>query len=152
MKKYIKFLMLAVMLTVCGGTTLAQNADKQRLSREQLAEKQARYIAASIALDDNTTARFVTTYCQCQKEIWSLGPRLVKGRGQKAQPKSEAEAEQEIQARFERSQRILEIRQKYYKEYSKFLSQKQIEQVYEQERKAMNRLAKRQGGKKARRR
>lgn len=152
MRKYINLLMLAVMLMTCGGAVFAQTGGKQRVSREQLAEKQARYIAEAIALDDNTTARFVATYCQCQKEIWSLGPRLGKGSRHDAQPKSDAEAEQEIQARFERSQKILEIRQKYYKEYSKFLTQKQIKQVYEQERQAMNRLAKRQGGKKAKKR
>lgn len=41
------------------------------------------------------------------------------------------------------SEKILNIRQKYYKEYSKFLTQTQIERVYEQERKIMKRYAKR---------
>jgi len=59
MRKCIKTLMLAVMLMACGGAVFTQTGSKQRVSREQLAEKQARYIAEAIALDDNTTARFV---------------------------------------------------------------------------------------------
>jgi hypothetical protein len=43
----------------------------------------------------------------------------------------------------ERSQKILDLREKYYKKYSAFLTQKQIERVYELERKAMQRLSKR---------
>lgn len=45
--------------------------------------------------------------------------------------------------RFDHSKRILAIREKYYEEYSKFLSQKEIEQVYELERQAMRRLSQR---------
>ena len=56
---------------------------------------------------------------------------------------SEQDNEDRIKQRFAMSEKILDIRQKYYKEYSKFLTQTQIEKVYEQERKMMNRLAKR---------
>ena len=44
--------------------------------------------------------------------------------------------------RMERSQKILDLREKYYKKYSAFLTQKQIERVYELEHKAMKRLSK----------
>lgn len=56
---------------------------------------------------------------------------------------SEQDNEDRIKQRFAMSEKILDIRQKYYKEYSKFLTQTQIEKVYEQERRMMNRLAKR---------
>ena len=58
-------------------------------------------------------------------------------------------SEARIKQRFERSEKILGIRQKYYKEYSKFLTQDQIEQVYKQERLTRRHLAKRmnKGGK-----
>ena len=45
--------------------------------------------------------------------------------------------------RFDHSKRILAIREKYYEKYSKFLSQKEIEQVYELERQAMRRMSQR---------
>lgn len=76
-----------------------------------------------------------------------MGSRTAQGQGahRGAQAATEAESEQAIKARFEHSRKILDIRQKYYEEYSKFLTQKQIKRVYELERRMMGRLAKRNG-------
>ena len=57
--------------------------------------------------------------------------------------KTDAQTEQEIKQRFEMSEKILNIRQKYYKKYSQFLSQQQIQRVYELERQMMKRFAQR---------
>lgn len=141
-----KNILVAALLIMFSMVAVAQNGDKPRMNREQLAVKQAHYIAKEIALDDATTKKFVATYCAYQKEVWALGPRVKEA---KDTTMTEAEAEQLIQKRFERSQQILNIREKYYKEYSKFLSAKQIERVYELERQLVHRLAKkRAGGKK----
>ena len=117
----------------------AQSNNQQRMSREQLAEKQARHIAHELALDDATTQKYVTTYCAYQKEVWALGPRVKRHQADNA---TEAEAEQANKARMEQSQKVLALREKYYKEYSKFLTQKQIERAYELEQQVMRRLAK----------
>lgn len=143
MKRIIRTLMLAMALVACVTTASAQQKDnKQRPSREQLAERQANYIADQLALDDPTTARFVKTYTNCQKEVWALGPRHHKADKKKDKANSDAETEQELKEQFDHSQKLLDIRQKYYKEYSKFLSQKQIKRVYELERDMMKRLGK----------
>lgn len=91
--------------------TQAQQSDtKQRLTREQLAEVQAKHIAADLVLNDELTAKFVDTYTQCQKEIWALGPRV------KRNPQAtEEQTEQQLKHRFEMSEKLLNIRQKYYK-------------------------------------
>lgn len=135
MKNLLKINLLAVLvLFLC---TMATAQDKQqRMSREQLAEKQAKHIAHELALDEITTRQFVETYCAYQQEMWALGPR------HNAKAENEEEAEQAIKERFERSQQLLDLREKYYEEYSKFLTQKQIQRVYELERQAMNRLEK----------
>ena len=44
------------------------------MTREQMAERQARYIARSIALDEKTTEKYVSTFCECKKEVWALRP------------------------------------------------------------------------------
>ena len=62
MKNAIKLLLLAVSLAALSGTAMAQG-DRQRPTREQLAEVQARHIAEEIALDDETSDRFIETYC-----------------------------------------------------------------------------------------
>lgn len=135
-------MMLVVAMMACVTTASAQQkSDKQRPSREELATRQANYIADQLALDDATTTRFVNTYTQCQKDVWAIGPRHDKGK-KKDQAKTDAETEQELKGQFEHSQKLLDIRQKYYKEYSKFLSQKQIKRVYELEHNMMKRFGK----------
>ena len=143
MERIFKVFMLAVAMMACYGTIHAQNSNRQRLPREELAEKQARYIADEMAMDDTVTGRFVETYCRFQKEIWALGPRAGRTSPRDTASGTDTETEQEIKARFEHSQKILDIRRKYYKEYSGFLTQRQIRRVYELERQMMGRLAKR---------
>lgn len=135
MKNLLKINLMAVLLLVFCTMATAQNP-QQRMSREQLAEKQAKHIAHELAFDETTTQKFVETYCAYQQEVWALGPK------HKSKAENEEEAEQAIKERFERSQQILDLREKYYEEYSKFLSQQQIQRVYELERQAMNRLEK----------
>ena len=145
MKHIIRTFVIAIMAMASCAAAFAQPVtpqrpdSKQRMSREQLAEVQARHIAGELAFSDAVTEKFVKTYCNCQKEIWALGPR----KGRNGRQQTEAENAERIRQRFATSEKILDIRRKYYKEYSAFLTQTQIERVYEQERKMMNRLAKR---------
>ena len=138
MKNAIRLLLLAVSLAALSGTAMAQG-DRQRPTREQLAEVQARHIAEEIALDDETSDRFIETYCNFQGEIWALG----RPHRQPQQQMTEEEAGQALKAHFAHSQKILDLRQKYYGIYSGFMTQKQIMRVYELERQMMARLSKR---------
>ena len=139
MKKILGILMMVVSMMAVSTNVCAQAPNqKQRLSREQLAEKQAQYIAHDLGLDDKTSSKFIDTYTQFQKEVWALGPRPHHKKGEM---KSDAQTEQEIKQRFEMSEKILDIRQKYYKKYSQFLTQQQIQRVYEIERQMMKRFA-----------
>ena len=108
------------------------------------------HIAKELALDDATSQKFVETFCEYQKEVWALSPRAKRPEmkdGKKPEmkdwkkaEKTDAEVEKAIQERFEHSQKILTIRENYYKKYRKFLSPKQVQRVYELEKKGMNRL------------
>ena len=139
MKKILGILMMVVTMMTVSTSVFAQAPNqKQRLTREQLAEKQAQYIAHDLGLDDKTSSKFIDTYTQCQKEVWALGPRPHHKKGE---VKTDAQTEQEIKQRFEMSEKILNIRQKYYKKYSQFLTQQQIQRVYEIERQMKKRFA-----------
>ena len=140
MKNLLKFNLMAVLMLVFCTMMTAQDK-QQRMNREELAKKQANYIATQMAFDETTTQRFIETYCAYQQEVWALGPN------HNEEPTNDAEAEQAIKERFERSQQILDLREKYYKEYSKFLTQSQIQKVYKLERQTMNRLNKHRGHK-----
>ena len=135
MKSLMKINLVALMVIAFCTIGMAQN-EKQRMSREQLAEKQAKHIAQELSFDEATTQHFIETYCACQQEVWALGPR------QKAETVTEEEAEQVIKERLERSRAVLDLREKYYEEYSKFLTQKQILRVFELEHQSMDRLHK----------
>lgn len=137
MRNLIKILLLAVFLTTYNSAIIAQNSNNQRLTREQLAEVQAKHIAKEMAMDDSTSKKFIATYCQFQKEIWELGPHP---KSQQSSTTTDEETEEVIKDRFAHSQKILNIRQKYYSIYGKFLTQKQIQRVYELERQMMNRI------------
>lgn len=114
--------------------TLSAQPNGKKISREELAVKQAEHISTELAFDDATSRKFRETYCNFQRELWALGPSLGK-------QQTENPSEEEMRQRFERSQKILDLRKKYYDIYSTFLSQKQISRVYEIERDMMRRLS-----------
>lgn len=133
--------LLLMLLTLPG---LAQKPDAQRQKRrQQMAETQARHIARQVPLNDKKTARFIPVYCRKQQEIWALAPQR---RRQKQQGNGNDEAQADIEARFSRSEKVLAIRKKYYKEYRRFLTPKEIERVYELEKQLMQHMRQRQGG------
>ena len=113
--------------------TLSAQPNGKKISREELALKQAEHISTELAFDGATSKKFKEAYCSFQRELWALGPSLGK-------QQSENPNEEEMKQRFERSQNILDLRKKYYGIYSTFLTQKQISRVYEIERDMMRRL------------
>ena len=129
MKRVLAFALCAITMAVCSAQAQDEPSKKQRISREELAEKQARHIAYELAFDDATTQKFIATYQEYQTEVWALG-----------RPKKNDEPGF-MEERLDHSQKILDLRKKYYKRYSKFLTEKQIERAFELEHQAMRRLA-----------
>ena len=139
MKNLIKIMLLVTAMFAFTCTASAQHRrGGERISREQLAEKQAKHIAEELDLSSDVTEKFIATYLQCQREVWALGPRQSKRRKSSM---TESQTDSVIQIRFDHSQKLLDIRRKYYAEYGKFLTAKQIERVYELERQMMKRLS-----------
>ena len=130
MKHLMKIVLVAILSIASCTMAMAQkqDADKKRLSREQLAEKMANRIAHQLAFSESQTQKFVDAYSRQQKEIWALG--------ENREPKN-------VQERFDRSEKILSIRKKYYKEYATFLSQEQVNRVYELEQRQMKQMLQR---------
>ena len=133
MKTVVKTI-IAMSLALFVSMTLSAQPGGKKLTREELAVKQAGYISGELAVDEKTSKKFEETYCNFQQELWALGPGL--GKQQSGEP-----TEEEMKQRFDRSQKILDLRKKYYAIYSTFLTQKQISRVYEIERDMMRRLS-----------
>jgi len=113
--------------------------NKQRPNMEQFSKMQAQRIAKSLALDDKTSQKFVETFCNCRKEMAATRG----GHYHKKSEMTDAEADKVIKADFQQGRKLLSIREKYYKAYSKFLTPKQILRVYDLERQDMKRFAQR---------
>ena len=133
MKTVVKTI-IAMSLALFVSMTLSAQPGGKKLTREELALKQAEHISTELAFDGATSKKFKEAYCSFQRELWALGPSLGK-------QQSENPNEEEMKQRFERSQKILDLRRKYYAIYSTFLTQKQISRMYEIERDMMRRLS-----------
>lgn len=145
MKKLIKKMMMFCIISMASiGMTMAQpndkGGDKKRPNMEQFTQKQAERIAQQLAFDDKTTKKFVETFCNCRKEI--AATRKPHSQKKKPSEMTDSEVDKCIKARFQQSRKILDIREKYYHAYSKFLTPKQIQRVYDLEKKDMRHFEK----------
>lgn len=112
-----------------------------RQSRQQFSQIQAENIAKELNLDATTGKRFTETYMKCQQEIWKIEPgRPPRHREANTADLTEQEAQKIITDRFIHRQKMNEIQERYYKEYSKFLTQKQILRMYDHEWKMMEKM------------
>lgn len=134
-------------MPVASAHNTARPADEQtgrtRQSREEMAAKLARSIAADLSLDTEKSERFVDVYVAQQREIWKRLPPPQTHRHGRHDARNTEATDSAMQRRFENEQTMLDIRRKYYKEYAKFLTPAQIDRFYSLERAAMRRLSKR---------
>ena len=126
MQQLLQTIIIAIVVMASGMSAMAQANSSQRLSREELAVKQAQYIARELAFDKSNTDKYVETFCQYRNEVWALGPR------------KNLTTEQ----RLERSQQILDLRKKYNTIYRGFLTEQQLDRAYKLEKRLLNRMGK----------
>lgn len=148
MNKLRKALMVCLLMVASTCMVMAQqpnantkNRGDKRANMEQLAQKQAERISQTLAFDDKTSKKFIETFCNCRKEMAAI--RMERHHGKKSSEMTDAEIEKSIKVKFQQGRKLLDIREKYYAAYSKFLTQRQIQRVYELERQDMKHFAKR---------
>ena len=150
---------LAALLLGSQMTLSAQNRDnkekKQRPTQEQMMQMQTNQIVKTLMLDDATAAKFTPVYEKYLKELrecrmMNHKPRAEKAQGTSATDKKDAprpvmtdeQIATMLRNQFAQSRKMLDIREKYYNEFSKILSQKQIMKIYQQEKSNMNKFRK----------
>ena len=136
------FWMLLVACFVGAQSISAQSREpgkkpRKRMSIEKMNEMQANKIANNLGLDDKNTARFMEVYKKYThelNELWRKNkpekPNVKPGEGEPRPMPSDAEVDKMMRTRFAISRKMLDIREKYYDEFRKFLSPKQVEKVY----------------------
>ena len=115
----------------------------RRMTIEQMTEMQANKIIGELGLDDKTAAKFTDVYARYMKEMndfrkegmdFRMRGRIQKGdtlAKMKMQMPTDAEVDKMMRDRFKQSRKMLDIREKYYDEFRKFLSPKQVQKVYD---------------------
>ena len=157
-----KFIYVVLMALFLGSqmTLSAQNKEnkerKQHPTPEQMMQMQTNQMVRALMLDDATAAKFTPIYEKYLKErecrMMNFKPRARKDAAQgteantaKETPKpvmTDAEIAKMLKDQFAQSRKMLDIREKYYNEFSKILSQKQIMKIYQQEKSNMNKFRK----------
>ena len=146
------FWMLMVALFVGTQVMNAQNEQgkhhgkrsHKRMTMEQMVDMQSNKIIGELGLDDKTAAKFKDVYAKYMKEMNDLRKEgmdfRMRGRIQKGdtlakmkiQMPTDDEVDKMMRDRFKQSRKMLDIREKYYEEFRKFLSPKQVQKIYEQ--------------------
>ena len=139
MNRYLRHtLLLAALLCAFCLTAQPKKGQRPKSSKTEMAQKQATRIADELEFANETRDRFIATFVNCQQEMWNLRPRHADRKREQAM--TDAQTDSLIRARFDHSQRTLDTRRKYYNEYRKFLTPRQINRVYELERKIMRQI------------
>lgn len=159
MKMKFIYVVLVALLLGSQMTLSAQNRDnkekKQRPTQEQMMQMQTNQIVKTLMLDDATAAKFTPVYEKYLKELRECRMMNHKQRAEKAQGTSATDKKDAsrpvmtdeqiatmLRNQFAQSRKMLDIREKYYNEFSKILSQKQIMKIYQQEKSNMNKFRK----------
>lgn len=153
-----KFIYVILAALLIGSQTIsAQNKDnktnKQRPTPEQMIQRQANQMVTTLMLDDATAAKFTPVYEKYLKELrecrmMNHKPRTEKAKATDANAKKERpsmtddEIATMLRNQFTQSRKMLDVREKYYNEFSKILSQKQILKIYQQEKMNANKFKK----------
>lgn len=111
----------------------------KRMTMEQMVDMQSNKLIGELGLDDKTAAKFKDVYKKYMTEMNDLRKKdFPKKEGVKSDDKkipavpTDAEVDKMMRERFEQSRKMLDIREKYYDEFRKFLSPKQVQKIYEQ--------------------
>lgn len=117
----------------------------KRLTMEQVVNMQAEKIVNELSLDDKTAAKFTDVYkkyMQEQNDVrkafakeFPMREKVADGKGGtefKMKKPTDAEVDKMMRERFKLSRKLLDVREKYYDEFRKFLSPKQVMKIYDQ--------------------
>ena len=140
--KYFFMLLVACFLgaqSLSAQNKEAGNRPRKRMSIEQLTERQANKLAEEMGLDDKTSARFKDVFRNYKMEMNDLWKKNMpkkpqaKSDGNKKSPQlTDDEVDKMMRDKFKLSRKMLDVREKYYNEFRKFLNPKQVQKVYSQ--------------------
>lgn len=148
--RILTFLLLA--LGLCASASADKNKWKQSQGLRQVSMTER--LKYELNLDDATADRLTTVYNQYVAEMHAANKkhamiRPQKGEDGKKTPLTDEQVKHNLEEQLALSQAILDLRKKYYKEYLKFLTPRQIEKLGKIEKKQAGNVQKEWGKRQA---
>lgn len=152
-----KFIMIAVAVVLFSAQGMAQSQlTPEQKEQHQVIRMENRCIQLStaLALDDATATRFTEVYKRYKADMRAVRKQFKMHRPKKANPTTgtpqvpltDEQVEQNILNRFAMSRATLDVREKYYKEFRTFMNPKQIQKLYNLEKKQGQKMQSRHHG------
>ena len=140
-----KYFWMLVVAFVMGTQVINAQANKpkgkrehKRPTMEQIIQMQSQRIVDELGLDDKTAVKFTDVYKKYMKEMNDLRLKnmpkksdMKKDEVNKPRNFTDAEVDKMMRDRFAQARKMLDIREKYYDEFRKFLSPKQVQKVFD---------------------
>lgn len=135
-----KLMMMATILLLgMGLSAQAQEkgfkGERRKFDVVKIDSMRCQRMANELMLNDATTAKFKTLYMDYLADMRNL--MMPTGKMNRSSIKREplkemtdAEVQKMLENRFEKEQKMLDVRVKYYKEFKRFLSPKQIARIF----------------------
>lgn len=112
----------------------SQNQDRFPLLRERMVQAKLREIKLSLKLDQTTFDQFRPIYLKYEREVSGVNFRnLARLTKVDADSLSTEEADQLIVNQLDAAQKLISIREKYYKEFRTVIAPQQIIKLYQTE-------------------
>jgi Spy/CpxP family protein refolding chaperone len=126
--------LLFVLTLVVSSNVQSQNADRFPMIRERIIQAKLREIKLSLNLDQATFEQFRPIYLKYEREVSEVDFRKL-GRLMKVESDSLSteEADQLIVNQLESARKLINIREKYYKEFRNVITPQQIIKLYQTE-------------------
>ncbi len=114
------------------------NKEQVKVNKEQMKQNKVDRMVNALMLDDATTAKFKPAY---EKYLNELGearamnkPVQKPAKDAVCTPLTDAQIQQIIEKDFAQKRKMLDVREKYYKEFKKYLTPKQLLKVFNMEK------------------
>ncbi len=130
MTRHLHWIMAVLLLALA----LPVEAKRTRQQRHPDIPAIAARLAKAAVMNDEQTKTFTALFIECNTEMEKIHERyrLEDGKGL-----SSKQIEQNTDNRFAMARAILDLREKYYNQYKRFLTPEQIDRVYRAEKRLM---------------
>ena len=126
--------MIIIAMTMFMAVSLHAQQPANRQQAMQRIEQQVRHYSEVFKLNEEQAQQFATLYKAYNKQMRAIHDQYLHERTAEGSSLTDEQIEQRILDNFAQSRAILDVREQYYKEFRKFLTASQINQIFEDEK------------------